>query len=175
METRKAKISSSKAGGTASSGSLTYKISLPSSWVKQLNTNEVDLVFDGMKITIAPKQTMESFLASGAAEGHKIFVIRYYNNDDLCTMIYADKTDHLLMTEDYTDATIHTAFGKNRSPSWEDLEIFLEDRCIPRTRAGLDHYLRSWDLTEYDPWDIVAKTKGRMAEDSQWLTIEEYR
>ena len=175
METRKAKISSSKAGGTASSGSLTYKISLPSSWVKQLGTNEVDLVFDGKKIIIAPKQTMESFLASGAAEGHKIFVIRYYNDDDLCTLIYADKTAHQLMAEDYTDTTICTAFGKNRSPSWEDLESFLEDRCIPRTRAGLDHYLRSWDLTEYDPWDIVVKTKGRMAEDTQWLTIEEYR
>lgn len=175
METRRAKIISGKAGGTASSGSATYKISLPSSWVKQLDNNEVTLSFDGNRITITPRQTMEGFLSSHLSEGHKITVIRYYNFDHLCSLIYADNTTHEIIVENYTDSWINTALGKNDSPSWDDLEEFLEERCIPRTRAGLKYYLKSIGLVEYDPWDIVRKTQGKMAEDNQWLEIEELR
>ena len=53
-----------------------------------------------------------------------------------------------------------------------DLADFLAERCIPRQRAGLREYLEALGLDEYDPFAIIEKTGGRMAEDQQWLTIE---
>lgn len=68
---------------------------------------------------------------------------------------------------------LHTAFGCNKAPSWEDYQAFLEDRCIPRARAGLRDYLATIGLEEYDPLEIIKKTSGRMAEDHQWIAWEE--
>ena len=36
MEVRKAKLIANKPGGTASKGSFTYKVTIPTSWVKDL-------------------------------------------------------------------------------------------------------------------------------------------
>ena len=60
-------------------------------------------------------------------------------------------------------------------PTWADLEEFLEERCIPRQRAGLREYLEALGLEEYDPLAIIQKTKGRMAEDDQWMEVREIR
>ncbi len=65
------------------------------------------------------------------------------------------------------------AFGRNKNPDWTDFETFLADRCIPETRAGMQYYLNALGLDEYNPVEIIKKTKGRMAEDSQWLKISE--
>ena len=74
--------------------------------------------------------------------------------------------------ENYTDMMVKTAFGTNAAPTWADLEAFLEERCIPRQRAGLREYLEALGLEEYDPLAIVQKTQGRMAEDDQWMEVE---
>ena len=52
---------------------------------------------------------------------------------------------------------------------------FLDERCIPRQRAGLREYLEAKGLDEYDPLAIIQKTKGRMAEDDQWMEVREIR
>ena len=67
---------------------------------------------------------------------------------------------------------VKTAFGNNQLPTWEDFQRFLEERCIPRRRAGLREYLEALGLEEYDPLAIIEKIGGRMAEDQQWLTME---
>ena len=77
-----------------------------------------------------------------------------------------------MVVENQAVPTIKTAFGNNLLPNWEDFQRFLEDRCIPRQRAGLREYLETLGLDEYDPLAIIEKTGGRMAEDQQWLTIE---
>ena len=96
METRLGKITASKAGGTASSGSKTYKLSLPSAWVNAMGLagdgGRVVLSFDGEAITLRPEQSMEQYKATRLAQGHEVMEIRYYNGDTLCTLIYADKT-----------------------------------------------------------------------------------
>ena len=51
----------------------------------------------------------------------------------------------------------------------------VNNRCVSRHRDGLQYYLESIGLSEYDPWSIVEKTKGVMAEDKQWLTITEVK
>ena len=49
--------------------------------------------------------------------------------------------------------------------------MLLEERCVPRQRAGLREYLEVIGVGEYDPLEIIRKTAGRMAEDSQWLEL----
>jgi len=179
METRLGKITAGKAGGTASSGSKTYKLSLPSAWVTAMGLagdgGKVVLSFDGETITVRPEQSMEQYKAVRLAQGHELMEIRYYNGDTLCTLIYADKTALNLCAENYTDNLVKTAFGKNSLPTWADLEEFLEERCIPRQRAGLREYLEALGLDEYDSIAIIQKTKGRMAEDDQWMEVREIR
>lgn len=177
METRLGKITASRAGGTAGSGSKTYKLSLPSAWVAAMGLagegGRVVLSFDGEEITLCPVQSVEQYRQTRLAQGHRLLEIRYYNGDTLCTWICADKTAGDLQAENYTDNLVKTAFGRNPSPSWADLEAFLEERCIPRQRAGLREYLEALGLEEYDPLAIVQKTKGRMAEDEQWMEVSE--
>lgn len=179
METRRGKVTASKAGGTAGSGAKTYKLSLPSAWVAAMGLNDnggrVTLSFDGEAITVRPQQSMEQYRASRLAQGHELLEIRYYNGHALCTLIYVDRTARDLLAENYTAQAVKTAFGKNVLPSWADLESFLEERCIPRQRAGLREYLETLGLDEYDPLAIIKKTKGRMAEDDQWMEVQALR
>ncbi|MBQ3803858.1 MAG: hypothetical protein II845_09205 [Oscillospiraceae bacterium] len=79
------------------------------------------------------------------------------------------------MAKNYTEQAIKTAFGKNQFPSWADLESFLEERCIPRQRRGLREYLETLGVGEYDPLAIIRKPQGRMAEDDQWMKVQEFR
>ena len=179
METRLGRITASKAGGTAGSGSKTYKLSLPSSWVAAMGLagdgGQVLLSFDGEAITISPQQSMEQYKNARLAQGHELLQIRFYNGDDLCTLICADRTVKDLRAENYTDNLVKTAFGENPLPTWADLEAFLEERCIPRKRAGLREYLEALGLDEYDPLAIIQKTHGRMAEDDQWMEVDEIK
>lgn len=179
MEMRLGKITAGKAGGTASSGSKTYKLSLPSAWVTAMGLagdgGRVVLSFDGETITLRPEQSVEQYKAARLAQGHELMEIRYYNGDTLCTLIYADKTAQDICAENYTDILVKTAFGKNSLPTWADLEAFLEERCIPRQRAGLREYLEALGLEEYDPLAMIQKTKGRMAEDDQWMEVRQIR
>jgi hypothetical protein len=176
MEKRLAKVNISAAGGTAGVGAKTYKITIPSAWMAELdvteNDRQMELSFDGELITIARPISMEAFTEKKKNSGHDLRLVNYYDGDKLCTMIYADFTDKTLKFENYTDKLEKTAFGVNENPSWNDLMGFLEERCIPRGRAGLREYLESIGLDEYDPIEIIQRTAGRMAEDNQWLEIE---
>lgn len=175
MEIRYGKITACKAGGTAGSGSKTYKVSLPSAWVNKMTSAEqngrIILAFDGETVTVRPEQSPRQFRDARLAQGHELLEIRYYNGDELCTLICADRTAGDLTVQNYTDQTVKTAFGNVPLPSWADLEAFLKERCVPRQRAGLREYLESLGLDGYDPLAIIQKTQGRMAEDDQWMEV----
>ena len=177
METRNAKIIISSVGGTASSCAKTYKISLPSVWINSLeineNNREVELLFDGEKIVIAPKISFENFMLSAKKKGHKLLKINYYNGSDLCTTIAADYSDKIIKFNNFTDNYLYTAFGIKENVNWDDYNSFLEDRCVPKSRMGIREYLFSIGLDEYSPIEIIKKTHGKMAEDNQWLEVEE--
>ena len=59
MERRQGKVIIHASGGTAGKGSNTYKLTLPSAWVKEMGINElnreVELYFDGNTITVAKR------------------------------------------------------------------------------------------------------------------------
>ncbi len=177
MEIRKARIISGRAGGNSSKSSENYKISLPTSWVKSLglsaDSRDVVMEFDGEKITISKAVGISQFAEKKKALAHKVKFLKFYNGDILCTLIYADFSDKTVAAENYTDNIVKTAFGKKVFPAWEDFTAFLEERCIPRGRSGLREYLEAIGLDEFDPIKIIEKTGGRMAEDNQWLELED--
>lgn len=175
MERRQGKIIIGTSGGTASKNSKTYKISLPSSWVNEMMANgnrEVELSFDGDSITISASILPSEYVERKLSMNHELYKINYYDADILCTLIYADFTDKTIKHENYTDNIIKTAFGTNKLPTWDDFLSFLKERCISADRAGLREYLETIGVYEYEPFEIVKKTQGRMAEDKQWLKIE---
>ena len=176
MEKRLGNIIIQTPGGTAAKGSSTYKVSLPSSWIKELGIaaerRQVELCFDGKTITISKRLTLPEFISQKSKAGHAILQFFYYDGDILCSLVAADFTDQTLCAENYVSDVIKTAFGNNEVPTWNDFKNFLEERCIPRARAGLREYLEALGLDEYDPLEIIKKTSGRMAEDNQWIKIK---
>lgn len=91
--------------------------------------------------------------------------------DECCTEILIDFKEQRIAIQNKTDDLLHRAFGIKAKPTWEDFEEFLESRCFPRTREGLSLILEDLGLDFYDPLSIIEKTRGRMAEDAQWLKI----
>lgn len=178
MDERRAKINIGKAGGTASQNAKAYKINLPSSWVLEMGisekSREVDISFDGEKITIIPLMSVDMFIQKKKAQGHKLKRYRFYDGDKLCASIYANMTDETLKIENHTDDIVTRAFGINKSPTWYNFAEFLEDRCVPRERASIREYIEAMGFVEYDPFKTVEKTRGggKMAEDHKWFEIE---
>ena len=177
MERRNGKLTFSAAGGTAGENAKTCKLSIPTAWAAAMGLNEdsrnVELQFDGKQICIVRPMTAEAFCTAAKQSGHLLRRYDYYDGDLLCARIYADFTAEEIFAENTTENTAKTAFGKQLFPTWEDFLTFLEERCIPRQRAGLRAYLAALGLEEYDPVEIVEKTGGRMAEDRQWLEVKE--
>lgn len=179
VEERRANILINKAGGTAGPQGKSYRIVLPPTWAKQLGITEADrevlLQFDGECITIrrAAASGYNDFLNAAREHGHELLLLHYYNGDTLCTKICADKVTRQLAIQNQVSDPLATAFGVNKAPVWDDLEFFLESRCVPRQRDGLSHYLAQLGLNEYDPFTIIHKTEGHMAEDACWIKILE--
>ena len=90
----------------------------------------------------------------------------------LCTIIDVDEQKRLIQVRNYTRNPMYRAFGVNTEPTFEDYEEFLESRCFPRERDKMKIMLRELDLPFYDPFLIVRKTEGRMAEDEFWIRME---
>ena len=176
METRQGKIIIHASGGTAGKNASTYKLTLPSAWMKAMGITETDrevaLSFDGKNITVNRPMTEDVFARAKSVLGHDLLKLSYYDGTALCTTIVVDLTEQTLCLKNENVPVLKTAFGNNPAPNWADLQHFLEERCIPRTRAGLREYLESIGVEEYDPLAIVRKTEGRMAEDDQWMKIE---
>ena len=177
MERRTAKVNISSAGGTASKGARTCKVTIPTSWIDEMGIDMsqrlLELTFDGKQIILNRSRDGSEFAAQKLDMKHDVRLIRFYDGDELCTTIYADYTDKTLISSNHVAEPVKTAFGNNSLPAWSVFETFLEERCVPRQRDGLREYLEVLGLDEYDPIAIIKKTAGRMAEDDQWVQIEE--
>jgi len=174
VEMRIAKLIVGKEGGTAGKDYKTYKVSLPSKWVAELDlaVKKMEISFDGERIIISPLLSIDEFLEKKKSLGHKLLKLEFYDGEILCTKIVADFTDETLSVENTTEHIVKTAFGKNEVPTWEDFQNFLEERCVPRSRSGIREYLETIGVEEYNPIEIIKKTSGRMAEDNQWIKLE---
>ncbi len=175
MERRIANLIVGKAGGTAGKDSKTYKVSLPSKWIVELGLadSEMEIAFDGERIIISPHLSVDQFLENKKSLGHSLMKLSFYDKDVLCSKIVADFTDKTVSVKNTTGNIVKTAFGNNEVPTWEDFQNFLEERCVPRSRSGIREYLEAIGVDEYNPLAIIKKTSGRMAEDNQWIQLEE--
>ena len=179
METRTANLIIGTSGGTAGGNATNYKLALPSTWIKEMGLTpeqrQVELRFDGASIVITRKLPFAEFLEASRHAGHKVLLLSCYSEDTLCARIAADETGETLHVENLATDYLKLPFGNNPNPSWADYQHFLENRCIPKTRAGLQEYLETIGLDSYEPLEIIRKTQGRMAEDDLWLTVEELK
>ncbi len=78
--------------------------------------------------------------------------IWYMYKDTPCTLIDVDEMQKIVHIRNYNE--------------------FLESRCFPRTRDKMKLVLRDLGIPFYDPYLIIQKTEGRMAEDDFWIRIE---
>ena len=154
-------------------------MALPSAWINELGIDEgsceVVLQFDGESITIrrAVSGGYSDFMDTARQNGHELLVLHFYDSDALRTKICVDRTTRTLAIENHTADVLRTAFGVDQNPTWNDLQEFLESRCVPRQRDGLRYYLAEFGLEKYEPLEIIRKTEGRMAEDNCRLVIVE--
>ena len=173
MEKRLARINISSAGGTAGNGAKTYKLTIPSAWIDRLGISEdarsVELTLDGDRIIVEKLLTFPEFIRCAKEKGHDVRLYLFRDEEMLCSAIAADFSVQALQVENFTDNPVKTAFGKNTLPVWADFLAFLEERCVPRQRAGIREFLEALGLDSYDPVAIIGKTQGRMAEDRQWI------
>ncbi len=100
--------------------------------------------------------------------------INYYNYDSLCTVIFLSPQIKGVKIFNETDDILHRAFGIKAKPNWEDVEEFLEDRCVAKCRWELKVVLDDYNLDGFDLFSILEKTHGRMAEDHQSLDMYFY-
>lgn len=96
----------------------------------------------------------------------------YMYKNKVCTLIDVDEVKQIVQIKNYADNIMFRAFGSNQKPDIEDYREFLESRCFPRTRDKMKLVLRDLGIPFYDPYLIIQKTEGRMAEDEFWIRIE---
>lgn len=104
----------------------------------------------------------------------KVFPIRmwYMYKNRKCTLIDVDEVRQLVKIKNYTENIMFQAFGSNLTPDYIAYQEFLKSRCFPETRDKLKLVLKDLNIPFYDPYLIIQKTEGRMAEDDFWILIE---
>lgn len=104
----------------------------------------------------------------------KRFPVRlwYMYKDEVCTLIDVHEGKQIVEIVNYTEHKQFRAFGANEKPSFADYEEFLKSRCFSENRDKMKLILRDLNLPFYDPFMIIEKTEGRMAEDDFWIKVE---
>ena len=119
------------------------------------------------------RQIVGKYLNAKPQDGYTVRLTYMYRKQP-CTMIDLDFLNQRVLIQNKTNDIMHRAFGKTEEPTWEDLEQFLRDRCVPETRGNLKEVLNDLQLDTFDPLQIVEKTHGRMADDDMWLSFRYY-
>lgn len=95
----------------------------------------------------------------------------YMSKDKVMTVIDVNDKEEKIKIKNFTDKIFFRAFGINESPSWNNYQEFLEDRCVPRTRYNIDEILKDMGMTEYNSFEFIERTQGRMADDKDWILL----
>ena len=96
----------------------------------------------------------------------------YMHEQMVCTIIDVNEMKKEVRIWNYTDNLMFRAFGVQENPNYQMYMDFLESRCFPVSRDKMKLILKDLDLPFYDPFMIIEKTEGRMAEDHFWIKIE---
>lgn len=137
------------------------------------------LIEDGMTVNEVAerfhtsRQVIGKYLNAKPADGYTLRMTYMYQQHP-CTMIDVDFLNQRVKIRNKTKDLLHRAFGVVEEPTWDDFEGFLKERCFPAARGNVKDILDDFQITDYDPLQIVEKTKGRMAEDDMWLKFAYY-
>ena len=96
----------------------------------------------------------------------------YMHEQTVCTIIDVDEIRRAVRIVNYAQHPMFCAFGVEENPAYDRYMEFLESRCFPRSRDKMKLALKELDIPFYDPFLIIEKTEGRMAEDHFWIRIE---
>ena len=96
----------------------------------------------------------------------------YMHDQTVCTIIDVNEMQREIRIMNYVDNLMFRAFGAEDHPDYNRYLEFLESRCFPESRDKMKLVLKDLDLPFYDPFMIIEKTEGRMAEDDFWIRIE---
>lgn len=104
----------------------------------------------------------------------KRFPIRlwYMYKEDVCTLIDVNEGKQIVKIKNYTMNKQFRAFGANENPTFQDYEEFLKSRCFSENRDKMKLILKDLNLPFYDPFMIIERTQGRMAEDDFWIKVD---
>ena len=94
----------------------------------------------------------------------------FYKNDLICR-VYLNRNTQKVIIENQGYTFPIYPFKDNVTP--EDVLDFLEERCIPKSRANIKEILSSLGLSSYDPEAICRKTHGLMFDDYIWIRFPE--
>ena len=114
------------------------------------------------------RQTVERYLNTSIGDGCTMRLTYMFRRQP-CTVIDVNFLDRKVVIQNKTDDILHRAFGVIKDPTWNDFENFLRDRCFPQTRGNCKERLQVIGLLDYEPLQIVEKTRGRLADDEMWL------
>lgn len=117
------------------------------------------------------RQTVSKYL-NKKPEGDWALRLDFMFKQRVCTEIYVDFIGKKVKIINRTDDIMKRAFGVNENPTWQEFEEFLEERCLPRSRAMLNIILNKIGLDNYDPLQIVQLNKGRCADDNQYINFK---
>lgn len=119
------------------------------------------------------RQVLSKYLNPPPEKGYTMR-LAYMYRQKLCTVIDVDFARQQVKIQNRTRDILLRAFGTKEQPTWRDFETFLAERCFPQSRGFLKAELARLGLDNYDPLQIVEKTKGRTAEDDMWLRVQYY-
>ena len=106
------------------------------------------------------RQVIGKYLNTAPRERYTLQMTYMYRQHP-CTIIDVDLYHRKVRIQNRTGDLLHRAFGVLENPTWEDFELFLKDRCFPETRGDVRELLQGLGLTDYDPLQIVEKTRGK--------------
>lgn len=116
------------------------------------------------------RQTVSKYL-NKPLDGTYVMRIDFIYKQKICTEIYVDYQNQHIEIVNRTNDIMKRAFGVVENPTWADFEDFLEDRCLPKSRAMQKTVLKRIGVDSFDPIQILEKTKGKTAEDNQYLNF----
>lgn len=121
------------------------------------------------EMTQTPVETVSAVVEEAARRSRIVYV--YADREEPATVIDVCNFTQKIKIINLTDDMISRAFGIKEKPDWEDYEAFLESRCMPRTRYGIRDELKAIGIDFYDPFLIIQKTRGKVYEDHQYLSL----
>lgn len=96
------------------------------------------------------------------------YIFSVYNQDELVAEVAVTDNRRQIDVKKYTeDPGIQPFCGENIT--LERVYNFIKYRCFEECRPDKEMLLEALGLSEYNPWEIVKKTHGRLWQDFTWI------